>query len=465
MAVDAFGPVADSAVIALTQSSQAFALGTAAAMNPAVRLIALISGQTAWYVKFGTSGAVTVSRTDGMRIVPGSPGAAVVIPIPAGSTHIAIIVEGYDGPALISYGGYRFGEFEPSGASQVIAVTQTDQRVTLPALGANDPCIRLVSVTQSITALWVKLGGAGVTGSTTTSMKVAPGTVENPTIIPVTAAETHLSILCEGVGGDVVLTPGGFSVVAVPSSAIQMATGPRVLGRTSGAGPAQELTASQVLDFVGSTQGQLVYRGASNWTVLNPGTAGQALLTGGPAANPAWGSAGGVVLLASGTFTSVATGAVVLTGFSAYRMLKIILYALPATDGVALQMRTSTNGGSSYDSGASNYDYADFEVLNSAATDINASAAATLIQWTGANIGNATSEGVSGEIDVINHTSATLFTKFRGLFSYMDDNLTTRTNGVMSAGTRRAAADVDAVQFSFSSGNIASMVYGVLGFL
>lgn len=204
-----FGPRGDSAILALTASSQTFALGTMAATNPAIRLIALTASHLAWYLKFGTSGAVTVSRTDGMRLVPGSKETPVVIPVPSGSTHVAILCEGASGDALISYGGFDNGEFSPLGASQIIAVTQTDQRIALPTLDSTAPAIRLVSTASNIEALWIKLGNGSVTGSVTTSMKVFPGSVEKPTLIPVTSGETHLSIFCEGVGGDIVLTGGG----------------------------------------------------------------------------------------------------------------------------------------------------------------------------------------------------------------------------------------------------------------
>lgn len=60
-------------------------------------------------------------------------------------------------------------------------------------------------------------------------------------------------------------------------------------------------TASSILDILGSTRGQLLYRGAAGWTVLSPGTAGQFLTTQGAGADPSW-SAGGA---GTGTVTSV----------------------------------------------------------------------------------------------------------------------------------------------------------------
>lgn len=59
---------------------------------------------------------------------------------------------------------------------------------------------------------------------------------------------------------------------------------------------------------VGSTnQGDILYDNGTSIVRLTPGTAGQALLTGGPAANPSWGGAGAIVLQQSSTFSAVTT--------------------------------------------------------------------------------------------------------------------------------------------------------------
>src|SRR4029077_7760278 len=44
---------------------------------------------------------------------------------------------------------------------------------------------------------------------------------------------------------------------------------------------------------LGTTQGQVLYRSATAWVGLSPGTAGQVLTTGGGGANPAWAAAAG----------------------------------------------------------------------------------------------------------------------------------------------------------------------------
>jgi len=62
------------------------------------------------------------------------------------------------------------------------------------------------------------------------------------------------------------------------------------------------------LDAIGATQGAILYRSGTAWTVLPPGTAGQVLQSGGAGANPSWSAGGGAVSSVNGQ-----TGAVVLT--------------------------------------------------------------------------------------------------------------------------------------------------------
>lgn len=67
--------------------------------------------------------------------------------------------------------------------------------------------------------------------------------------------------------------------------------------------------ASSHLDQIGSTQGDILYRGASSWAVLAPGTSGQVLKTQGASANPTWSTSGSIatvkrqVITSSGTYT------------------------------------------------------------------------------------------------------------------------------------------------------------------
>ena len=64
----------------------------------------------------------------------------------------------------------------------------------------------------------------------------------------------------------------------------------RVLGRnTTGAGDVEEVTWAQFMNWLASSaQGDILYRGASDWTRLAAGTSGQYLQTLGAGANPQW---------------------------------------------------------------------------------------------------------------------------------------------------------------------------------
>lgn len=71
------------------------------------------------------------------------------------------------------------------------------------------------------------------------------------------------------------------SLTGVPANSL--------LGNNTGSPAAPVgLSASQVLDLIGATQGDVLYRSASGWSVLAPGTSGQFLQTLGASANPQW---------------------------------------------------------------------------------------------------------------------------------------------------------------------------------
>lgn len=84
---------------------------------------------------------------------------------------------------------------------------------------------------------------------------------------------------------------------------------------SGGDGTLSITSASGVLDDIGSTRGQILYRGASGWAALSPGTAGQVLQTNGAGADPSWASASGAVSSVSNSDTTLTisptTGAVV----------------------------------------------------------------------------------------------------------------------------------------------------------
>lgn len=108
-------------------------------------------------------------------------------------------------------------------------------------------------------------------------------------------------IVANGGTGDAAFTQNGI-LYGNNASAIQVTaagTNGTVLIGNTGAAPSFG-TVSAVLDAIGNTQGNILYRSASGWNALAVGTSGQVLSTQGAGADPHWISAAGV-----GTVTSV----------------------------------------------------------------------------------------------------------------------------------------------------------------
>jgi hypothetical protein len=117
--------------------------------------------------------------------------------------------------------------------------------------------------------------------------------------------------------GDITVSGSG-SVMTIDNDAVTYAkmqnvsATSRVLGRkTAAAGDVEEVTLSELLDFIGSAaQGDLLYRGAAGWSRLAAGTSGHFLKTQGAGADPLWQAiAGGGDLLAANNLSDVANAA------------------------------------------------------------------------------------------------------------------------------------------------------------
>lgn len=94
----------------------------------------------------------------------------------------------------------------------------------------------------------------------------------------------------------------------------------RALGRnTAGAGDVEEVTLTQILDWVGSAaQGDILYRGAASWSRLAAGTSGYVLTSQGAGADPVWaaaaGGAGAMTFVGEATVTGAAATTLTLSG-------------------------------------------------------------------------------------------------------------------------------------------------------
>lgn len=175
----------------------------------------------------------------------------------------------------------------------------------------------------------------------------------------------------------------------------------------------------------------------------------------------------GCRLLTSGT-ASGATLDIVMTSYTAYAHKLLVFDLIPANDGVALIMRVSTNGGSSYDATANDYsDVLTFidDAAGSGTQQRAAGAGATFmyVSYT-ANVGNGATEGVAGTLFMPNTTSTAKWPRVEVHANWISADATPRFVEAHGGGTRRAAQDTDAIRLLFDSGNIASGTWRLYGY-
>jgi hypothetical protein len=108
------------------------------------------------------------------------------------------------------------------------------------------------------------------------------GAAANPSWTSVGGTGTVTNVATNnGVTGGPITTTGTIGLASISTG--------NVLANVSGISAAPSATTpTSVLDVIGATQGDILYRGASVWTALTPGTAGQYLQTGGAGSTPAW---------------------------------------------------------------------------------------------------------------------------------------------------------------------------------
>lgn len=234
-------------------------------------------------------------------------------------------------------------------------------------------------------------------------------------------------------------------------------------------GASGEITANQIdilaqgdLRLQDTTGGQYVALQApgtvsSSFTLTLPaadGTNGQVLQTNGSGAlSFATITSGSLVYISQITANNSATADFTGIGSTYKTYLVTFSSVLPATDNVTFRMRTSTDNGSNYDSGIS-----DYSVMNLGGAASNES-----FYDIAFSVGNASGEGgVFGHLYLFNPSNSTVWTTFQSTATNVNNS-----NAITMAsrsGARKANADVDAIRFYFSSGNITSgtvTLYGI----
>ena len=164
----------------------------------------------------------------------------------------------------------------------------------------------------------------------------------------------------------------------------------------------------------------------------------------------------GMTLLGVNTPSSSATSDVTSLITTAYDYYEIVFDLIPATDAVDLWIRTSTDNGSTFTSSAAAYQHSNLGPAVGFNADWvrNSSAGDTKIILNGNNsIGNAAAEGITGIIRLNKFSVAR-----KCVLAWDAQFWDTSGDGTGNLGyaERSASADIDAVRFLFSSGNIAS---------
>lgn len=182
---------------------------------------------------------------------------------------------------------------------------------------------------------------------------------------------------------------------------------------------------------------------------------------------PHYETAGLWELIATATASSSSSVDFTWAGKTYKKVIIPISAALPASDAVEAWLRTSTDGGSGYDAGASDYEWAlqtlEVDATATAATlGDDADAQINMTSTSAGRVGNAANEGWSGIVE-ITFPAETEYTtlNFRGMYTVAAG--VGRT--VVGSGRRLSAADVDGVRFLFESGNIASGEFAAYGLL
>lgn len=162
----------------------------------------------------------------------------------------------------------QIGEQIATLAPLVSPALTGDPTAPTPAGGDNDTSIATTAFVQGELAAYAPLDSPALTGDPTAP---TPTAGDNDTSIATTAF----------VQGEI----DGHETTFHADIADQ-----RIVSNISGAtGQPSANTLTAILDdIIGTTQGAVLYRNATDWTKLDPGTDGQFLKTQGAAANPAW---------------------------------------------------------------------------------------------------------------------------------------------------------------------------------
>jgi len=216
-----------------------------------------------------------------------------------------------------------------------------------------------------------------------------------------------------------------------------------------------------------------VTNSSTHQSIASVGTSSQVLTSNGAGALPTFQASGSGTQIFELIDTEVAffSSTIVFTGLSStyYRYEIIVTDLNSSTSGVNFHMRTSTNNGSSYDSGVSDYgwlstgSYVDGVPTVTPVTSGDSTADSMILNGVdvGTDFDGATNEEKTFHINLYNPT-ANIFTHVMSEFDGYD-NSSDLIQSVSTKAMRKSANDVNAIQFFMTSGTIESGTFKLYG--
>lgn len=168
----------------------------------------------------------------------------------------------------------------------------------------------------------------------------------------------------------------------------------------------------------------------------------------------------GLTLLQGVTATDDATVDLAAWYSSSYEVYVIeLINLLPVTDQVNLMMRVSTDGGSNWDAGGSNYRWTDYYWLAASSGVLYDGSDAFISIGSSLQLASATYGGICGELILTNPGSASLSKHVMGQINTYYNQLQIRTinSNYIPTGA------INGIRFVFSSGNVASGTVRIYG--
>lgn len=145
-------------------------------------------------------------------------------------------------------------------------------------------------------------------------------------------------------------------------------------------------------------------------------------------------------------------------GYNEY--LLVLSNVIPATDGDDLHILTSADGGSTFDTGASDYRYTYSQFLSTGISGGSSTADSKIVMTASVGSGGTSEPGVSAHVRII-LPSQSVHTVVNWTGGSVSDLSADR--GLIGQGRRRAAAAVDAIRVKYSSGNVESGEFALFG--